>query len=702
MKKICVVLLSSALIIALLCQPAFALLYTRSSTKWVLANSFGSSNAFRTSNDTVITSYDEWCDFYPEICDAVADGYYSGVDSAALPHNTSFTYNGRNYMYIEIRVNNWTYYLCNSSGGRFLYCPTGGTTVTPKPDLPEIELPDVEMPSGQDYSSILYSIASALESIELRVRNGFDFLVDLYYEVCSFYRPISSIAIYTEASWNSLLSMSTSIERNFDGVTRQLLKIYDRFDAVDGALASLNTEVTSISSALYATGNRSLADVLYNIDCNLFALKPYIQDITDICQDTDAIRTSADSAATVLQDIYNHIYTDSFDNEFGNHYLPLVYYLEETDFTTVAIKRIVEKMSNNLTSVISDGKLVVDNSSIVDKIDEYFGGSEKRKGIYYWASINYANLSLATSHLFEAKSALAHIRDSLDSVISDGTLKVDNTSVVTAIQSLESTLSNLNVTATFDDSNVIKAVNTVDATLDTGLLQVYNSAERLRTTVSEGNTIQRGILNVVSTSDATLSEISGKLDMQDEYYTSLVNFYGAFDDYFFEHDDSIYDVYVQVSGIYKLLQKPLTVNTDLSPVITSIDAVGLNIEDLNANFNTNIGSLLDKLDIVIEGSSESLENRINVTIDASNDAHNVFYVTGEDGEEQSVTEFTGDLTKASGRLLSLLYRLVFSDALSTVDGDLDGFEDFFTSQGDDTATQSMESLSEEENVWLVS
>ena len=138
--------------------------------------------------------------------------------------------------------------------------------------------------------------------------------------------------------------------------------------------------------------------------------------------------------------------------------------------------------------------------------------------------------------------------------------------------------------------------------------------------------------------------------------------------------------------------------TDLTPVITSVDAVGLNIENLNANFNANIGSLLDKLDIVIEGTSESVENRINVTIDASNDAYNVFYITGEDGETQSVTEFTGDLTKASGRLLSLLYRLVFADTLSGVDGDLDGFEDFFTSQGDDTATQSMESLYEEENV----
>ena len=160
----------------------------------------------------------------------------------------------------------------------------------------------------------------------------------------------------------------------------------------------------------------------------------------------------------------------------------------------------------------------------------------------------------------------------------------------------------------------------------------------------------------------------------------------------------IYNALENIPGVGDITVTP----ADLTPVITSVDAVGLNIESLNANFNTNIGSLLDKLDIVIEGTSESVENRINVTIDASNEAYNVFYITGEDGETQSVTEFTGDLTSASGRLLSLLYRLVFADTLSGVDDDLDGFEDFFTSQGDDTATLSMESPYEEDNVWLVS
>lgn len=144
------------------------------------------------------------------------------------------------------------------------------------------------------------------------------------------------------------------------------------------------------------------------------------------------------------------------------------------------------------------------------------------------------------------------------------------------------------------------------------------------------------------------------------------------------------------------------VNTDLTPVIASIGAVGLNVEALNTYFNTdlnaNLGSLVDKLDVVIEGSSESLENRINVVIDQENNAYNIFYVTGEDGETQSVTEFAGDLTEASGRLLSLLYRLVFADALSGVDGDLDAFENFYSDTGDSAAgTQSV--MEGAVNVW---
>ena len=49
----------------------------------------------------------------------------------------------------------------------------------------------------------------------------------------------------------------------------------------------------------------------------------------------------------------------------------------------------------------------------------------------------------------------------------------------------------------------------------------------------------------------------------------------------------------------------------------------------------------------------------------------------------------GALTGASGKLLSLLYRLVFADALGSVDGDLGNMEDFFTSEEPPPATAAM-------------
>ena len=89
----------------------------------------------------------------------------------------------------------------------------------------------------------------------------------------------------------------------------------------------------------------------------------------------------------------------------------------------------------------------------------------------------------------------------------------------------------------------------------------------------------------------------------------------------------------------------------------------------STDYTEQLNTIISKLDGVVT----DIDSVTNINISLDNDAYNVFYVTGEDGETQSVTEFTGDL-------LSLLYRLVFSDALSTVDDDLNGFEDFFTSQ----------------------
>ena len=122
------------------------------------------------------------------------------------------------------------------------------------------------------------------------------------------------------------------------------------------------------------------------------------------------------------------------------------------------------------------------------------------------------------------------------------------------------------------------------------------------------------------------------------------------------------------------------VSTDLTPVITSIDAVGLNIEELNtslnANFNANIGSLLDKLDVIVDKSTESVEN-LTVEIAVDNDAYSVFYVTGEDGEKESIADFSGDVLKAGGKLLNFLFKVCFDGAIENLDGSIDDMDSFY-------------------------
>lgn len=122
---------------------------------------------------------------------------------------------------------------------------------------------------------------------------------------------------------------------------------------------------------------------------------------------------------------------------------------------------------------------------------------------------------------------------------------------------------------------------------------------------------------------------------------------------------------------------------------------------LSVGLTVNLGSIVDKLQVLIDNSTSTVENTI-VDIAVDSDAYNVFYVTDGDGNAQPVTEFAGDLTTASGKLLSLLYRLVFSGALETVDDDLDNFEDFFTGEEpvEEPASQNMDNAANEViDVW---
>lgn len=124
-----------------------------------------------------------------------------------------------------------------------------------------------------------------------------------------------------------------------------------------------------------------------------------------------------------------------------------------------------------------------------------------------------------------------------------------------------------------------------------------------------------------------------------------------------------------------------SLSVDLTPVITSIKAVGVNIEELNTNFSANLDSLVDKFQVVIDNSQSSVDNVTSIVIDKSNNAFNVFYLTGEDGTDHSIGEVTGNTLSASGKLLNFLYKLCVEGSLSNVDKSISGLNDFYFDNG---------------------
>ena len=123
---------------------------------------------------------------------------------------------------------------------------------------------------------------------------------------------------------------------------------------------------------------------------------------------------------------------------------------------------------------------------------------------------------------------------------------------------------------------------------------------------------------------------------------------------------------------------------DLTAVIASVDAVGVHVTDMDAHFSANLDSLVDKLQIIVDNSQTSVDNVTNVVIDQTNNAYNVFYVTGEDGQEHSIGEVTGNTLSASGKLLNFLYKLCVEGALSKVDDSISGMNDFYFDSGTGT------------------
>lgn len=421
----------------------------------------------------------------------------------------------------------------------------------------------------------------------------------------------------------------------------------------------------------------------------------------------------------------------------------------------------------------------------IDRISDLLGGNNG--GIAYFLNrMEYVltgslltavnSINTATNSLLTTCNTISAKLDTLTSVISNGKVLVDNSDVVSAIQSIPA----------FDDTELLSGLSALGATatriadaidynfgqysgthtfpsLDKRQFYVYgdkaelfkdipgkvlySSSERLSTFsytrdydgmtrtlyVRAYPTYAQYSLELLSdtrpTAPITISKIEystllGSPRYRDSIvypvawrYSSVANKYYAVTGFnvYYKDDPEQYPVSTSASAfenpyVYGFDSKPVDVvfssrftafqqleNTRLINALSSRDYTSqltAVVEKLNALANksavdlTTIESALSTISDKLDNTASDVNNTIiNITND--NDYFSVFYITDGDGNTQSVTDFAGALTGASGKLLSLLYRLVFADALGSVDGDLGNMEDFFTSEEPPPATAAM-------------
>lgn len=421
----------------------------------------------------------------------------------------------------------------------------------------------------------------------------------------------------------------------------------------------------------------------------------------------------------------------------------------------------------------------------IDRISDLLGGNNG--GIAYFLNrMEYVltgslltavnSINTATNSLLTTCNTISTKLDTLTSVISNGKVLVDNSDVVSAIQSIPA----------YDDTELLSGLSALGATatriadaidynfgqysgthtfpsLDKRQFYVYgdkaelfedipgkvlySSSEMLSTFsytrdydgmtrtlyVRAYPTYAQYSLELLSdtcpTAPITISKIEyrtllGNTRYRDSIvypvawrYSSVANKYYAVTGFnvYYKDDPEQYPVSASASAfenpyVYGFDSKPVDVvfssrftafqqleNTRLINALSGRDYTSqltAVVEKLDALANksavdlTTIESTLSTISDKLDNTASDVNNTI-INITKDNDYFSVFYITDSDGNTQSVTDFAGALTGASGKLLSLLYRLVFADALGSVDGDLGNMEDFFTSEEPPPATAAM-------------
>lgn len=401
--------------------------------------------------------------------------------------------------------------------------------------------------------------------------------------------------------------------------------------------------------------------------CNDF----YVQ-LDYICDRLDELKTSLEKLTTtnsLLNQMIRQL--DHIDDALNDDTFPLLSALSSIDQRLVEVRNAIGNVTLNVDSL---------ESLTIDAYDDTYLMDILNAALIYWENTDLGIQSLSNALYDTAASPLYVKLKSLQNRLDDIYLSIQvvqgylyhtqNPSVISYLKKMSEALTQLQASGSEVPSTLYDIIaNRISVNVTSMATSVSNIAKNvavLTTTIGYGGQQGQTLFVYVTDINAKLGKIYTKF--------SDLSVSTAYDDT--NVIAAVNSVETALSNLSLDVGDIAVVPTDLTPVITSIDAVGVNIEGLNANFNTSLGSLVDKLDVIVDKSLESVEN-LTVEISVDNDAHNVFYVTDEDGNEESLVDFSGDVLKAGGKLLNFLFKVCFDGAIDNLDGSIDDMDSFY-------------------------
>lgn len=710
MKRVIVFFLACFLILASV-SVSFAAAPVLSATRWCSPPSGFGGGSRVIPTDTVI-SYSDLCDYRSSANRWLGSGMYPGFHGCA-----TIVYTGSFY-YIQLIQDGDTYWLCNSGGGRYrtrAEYESGDTpTTVPSTTPPSI---DNHESTESDDTYISDPISPSDSTTELSALNRLvQFTFSQIKAIHGLWR--TNIKIY-----NIQIKLRSLMWNMIDGINNITTGIYKQVDLLDAYLPRLDDIYSRLSSIEAASW--SSVDVQGRILSNVSGIASHLDSVVSngvVQVGSASLEARLDKLISMYSKV-NSVVLDTAAINGGQIKAAVGGELEDVMFWGWSAKgggqltyanSVAYNLNGAQTAVVNvplRGMVLGSSlSSAIDDTDEVLmaGIWQGSNGKYYVADTYNAATGEYVQRLrsitydgsegwkMTAKSDGMNMfwyRDRSIEDISPGREAMSSASWL-GYKAYDSTFYNQENSAVASKNKftlagqafriVVSAKDYPDVASWTSYLSKnpitfwyvlsaptgYASADRPVVSILDRATI--AIPEGDSTIGADRIRITGKYETYGSYtqtadIIAAINRIPPFDDT---------AVVGAIVNLETALSKPsATVTADLTEVTT-------------------------RLDTLIENSASKVEN-VTVNITEDNDAFNVFYITGDDGETQPITEFAKDLSGASGKFLSVLYRLVFSDALDSAGSDLGNLEDFFTSTEpvEDTATQSADSAHGEVDIW---